>query len=387
MGTNCAPLVADLFLFCCEGDFVASLFDVGQAEIIEAFESASGCLGGLLGVGGPCFGGVVDRICPPGLRLGRAGTSDAKAPFLYLHLSISNGFVSSKIYDGRDDFDFDVVGFPFLDGDVPRSASCGVCVSRLVWFAGMSGRVVDFGARDKGLAARRLQRGCRCRGLRRAFSEFCRRRCGLVSKFGVGLRALLRQGLSEPEFYGDLVYKLKKIVGGADFSDQFRKIIVRYKRVGYCMNIMRRSACLVFGPVAVGGFASLFGCTPVGRASDSMVAPTWGCLFWLVWAGAFLSVAWPAAVRLLVFFCSGVPVVLFGAPGVSGCRSQHVSVESSSLLHHGVYLWFVCFAWWSIGGLGGLRAGRAAVCFGPWWGLGAGLGARGAGVGCPWGRI
>ena len=87
-------------------------------------------------------------------------------------------------------------------------------------------------------------------------------------------KTLLHQGLSEPEFYGDLVYKFKKIVGRADFSDQFRKIIVRYKRIGYNINIMRQSACLVFNPVTVNNFASLFNCTPVGRASDSMMAPT-----------------------------------------------------------------------------------------------------------------
>ena len=79
--------------------------------------------------------------------------------------------------------------------------------------------------------------------------------------------------ISEPEFYGDLVYKFKKIVGRADFSDQFRKIIVRYKRIGYNINIMRQSACLVFNPITVNNFASLFNCTPVGRASDSMMAP------------------------------------------------------------------------------------------------------------------
>ena len=78
----------------------------------------------------------------------------------------------------------------------------------------------------------------------------------------------------EPEFYGDLVYKFKKIVGRVDFSDQFRKIIVRYKRIGYNINIMRQSACLVFNPITVNNFASLFNCTPVGRASDSMMAPT-----------------------------------------------------------------------------------------------------------------
>ena len=110
--------------------------------------------------------------------------------------------------------------------------------------------------------------------LRKTFSKFYRRHYELVSKFGVGLKTLLHQGLSEPEFYGDLVYKFKKIVGKADFSDQFRKIIVRYKRIGYNINIMRQSACLVFNPITVNNFASLFNCTPVGRASDSMMAPT-----------------------------------------------------------------------------------------------------------------
>ena len=95
-----------------------------------------------------------------------------------------------------------------------------------------------------------------------------------MSKFNVGLKPLLHQGLSEPEFYGDLAYKFKKNEGRADFSDQFRKIIIRYKRIGYNINIMRQSACLVFNPITVNNFASFFNCTPVGRASDSMMAPT-----------------------------------------------------------------------------------------------------------------
>ena len=64
------------------------------------------------------------------------------------------------------------------------------------------------------------------------------------------------------------------MVGMADFSDQFKNIIVRYKRIGYNINIMRQSACLVFDPITVNNFASLFNCRPVGRASDSMMAPT-----------------------------------------------------------------------------------------------------------------
>ena len=136
----------------------------------------------------------------------------------------------------------------------------------------MSSHVADFSARNKSLTAKLLQQGYRYHKLRKTFSKFYRRHYELVSKFNVGLKTLLHQGLSEPEFYGDLIYKFKKIVGRADFSDQFRKIIVRYKRTGYNINIMRQSACLVFNPITVNNFASLFDCTPVGRASDSMIS-------------------------------------------------------------------------------------------------------------------
>ena len=59
-----------------------------------------------------------------------------------------------------------------------------------------------------------------------------------------------------------------------DFSFQFRKIITRYRRIGYNLNVMRQSACLVFNPIMVDNYAAFFNCTPVGRASDSMMAPT-----------------------------------------------------------------------------------------------------------------
>ena len=106
------------------------------------------------------------------------------------------------------------------------------------------------------------------------FSKFYRRHYELISKYNVGLKTLLSEGLSEPEFYGDLVYKLKKLKGINDFSLQFGKIISRYRRIGYNLNVMRQSACLVFNPIMVDNYAAFFNCTPVGRASDSMMAPT-----------------------------------------------------------------------------------------------------------------
>ena len=96
----------------------------------------------------------------------------------------------------------------------------------------------------------------------------------LISKFQVGLKSLLRQGLSEPEFYGDLVYKLKKIVGSYNFSEEFIKIISHYKKISYNINVLQQTACLVVNPITVGNFDFLFNCTPVGLTSDSMTVPT-----------------------------------------------------------------------------------------------------------------
>ena len=78
----------------------------------------------------------------------------------------------------------------------------------------------------------------------------------------------------EPEFYGDLVHRLKNIVGSNNFSAQFIKIIFLYKKIGYNINVLQQTACLVVNPITVGSFAFLFNCTPVGRTSDSMTVPT-----------------------------------------------------------------------------------------------------------------
>ena len=126
MGTNCAPLVADLFLFCYERDFMLSLSDNNQTDIIEAFNSTSRYLDDLLNIDNPYFEQRIGQIYPVGLQLNKANSSDTEAPFLDLNLSITNGIVSSKIYDKRDDFNFEIVNFPFLDGDVPHSLSYGV---------------------------------------------------------------------------------------------------------------------------------------------------------------------------------------------------------------------------------------------------------------------
>ena len=153
MGINCAPLVADLFLFCYERDFMKDFSSDNQADVIMAFNLTSRYLDDLLNIDNPYFEGMVNQIYPLELQLNKANTSDTEAPFLDLHLSISNGFVSSKIYNKRDDFDFDLVSFPFLDGDVPRRPSYGVYILQLIRFARVCSHVDDFNTRNKCLTA------------------------------------------------------------------------------------------------------------------------------------------------------------------------------------------------------------------------------------------
>ena len=189
-----------------------------------------------------------------------------------LNLCISNGTVSTKIYDKRDDFDFDIVNFPFLDGDVPRFTSYGVYISQLIRFARASSNLNDFNYRNKTLTAKLLRQGYRYFKLRKAFSKFYSRHGALLEIYSVSLKTLLQQGISEPEFYGDLVYRFRKIVGKSNFSEQFRKLLNRYKRIGYSLDIMRQTAYLVVNPIIVDGYASLFNCTTAVQASDSMTA-------------------------------------------------------------------------------------------------------------------
>ena len=205
MGTYCAPQVADLFLCFVKRDFLMSLSDDNQTDVIDAFNTTSRYLDDILNINNVYFDNMASQIYPSELQLHKANTSDTKAAFLDLHLSISNDIISTKIYDKRDDFDFEIVNFPFSDGDVPLITSYGVYISQLIPFAIASSYVADFNTRNKFLTQKLLKQGYRYHKLCKTFSKFYRPYYDLISKFQVGLKSLLRQGLSEPDFYCDLV--------------------------------------------------------------------------------------------------------------------------------------------------------------------------------------
>ena len=98
--------------------------------------------------------------------------------------------------------------------------------------------------------------------------------CAKPGRIFLELSKRWETGISEPIFYGDSVYKFNRIVGKPNFSDQLKKIVKRYIRVGYNLDIMQHFACLVLNPITVYSYGYLFNCTTVGQAKDSMTALT-----------------------------------------------------------------------------------------------------------------
>ena len=145
-------------------------------------------------------------------------------------------------------------------------------INYFIRFARASSHITDFNNRNKFLTAKLLKQGYRYHKLRKAFSKFYRRHFELIEKYHVSLKKLMQQCICNPEFYGDLVYEFKKIIGNPNSSNLLKRIVNRLKRAWYSLDIMRQTVCLVFNPIMVKGYAALFSCMAVVQASDSMTA-------------------------------------------------------------------------------------------------------------------
>ena len=149
-----------------------SLSDDKQADLSDVFNTTSRYLYDILNINIVNFDNMVSQIYPSEIQLNKANTSDTEVTILDLHLSISNAIVSTKIYDKRDDFDFEIVNLPYLDGDVPPSTSYGVYISQPIRFARASSYVTDSNTRNKLLTQNLLKQGFWDRKLRKPFLNF-----------------------------------------------------------------------------------------------------------------------------------------------------------------------------------------------------------------------
>ncbi|KAK3097480.1 hypothetical protein FSP39_009988 [Pinctada imbricata] len=142
MGTNCAPLVADLFLYTYEKELIQNLQKQRKEDDVKCFIGTSRYLDDILTIDNPVFEKYKDVIYPQELTLNKANVTDTESPFLDLNIKVVNGEIHASVYDKRDDFGFNKVNFPWLDGDVPKLPSYGIHISQLIRCAGFFKRSI-----------------------------------------------------------------------------------------------------------------------------------------------------------------------------------------------------------------------------------------------------
>ena len=157
--------------------------------------------------------------------------------------------------------------FPWLCGDVPRLPSYGIYISQLVRFARCCTSVFDFHSKNLQITSKLLTQGYRYHKLRKTFGKFFRSYSELLSKFGeISFQGYVSQGIAHPVFYGDLVYKLRRVKGEANFISSGSKIVKRLRRRQYDPAIIERTIGLVLGPFTALYRSFLKRCTLTNKA-------------------------------------------------------------------------------------------------------------------------
>ena len=192
MGTNCAPLLADLFLYSYEAEFIQSLLKSGKKTVAKNFNFTFRYIDDVLSINNPKVGDYLGVIYPSELEIKDTTESSKSASYLDLLLNIDNkGKLQTKIYDKRDDFNFPIVNFPFLSSNIPISPAYGVYVSQLIRYARASSCYEDFLNRGKLLSEKLMNQGYLQSRLVQTIKKFYGRHLDLVSKYGVSVSVLI----------------------------------------------------------------------------------------------------------------------------------------------------------------------------------------------------
>ena len=249
MGTNCDPLIADLFLYCYERDFIFDHQKSKRHDLIDMFYDTFLNLDDIFTIDNPEFEKYIPNIYQAELQLNKANTLDKKNSFLDLNIKLIGSDIHTSVYDKRDDFKFPSINFPWLIGDVPRLPSYGIYISQLVRFARCCTSILDFHSKNLQITSKLLTRGYRYPKLRKTFGKFFRSYSELLSKFGdISFQEYMTKGISHTVFYGDPVYKLRRVKDTTNFISSGSKIFKRLRRRQYDPLIIERTIGLVLGP-------------------------------------------------------------------------------------------------------------------------------------------
>ena len=136
MGTNCAPLLADIFLYSNEAEFIQSLLSAGKKKLASQFNFTYRYIDDVLSINNPDFANYLGQMYSAELEIKDTTESNTSASYLDLLLSIeSDGQLRTSLYDKRDDFYFHITNFPFLSSNIPSSPAYGVFISQLIRYA------------------------------------------------------------------------------------------------------------------------------------------------------------------------------------------------------------------------------------------------------------
>ena len=183
MGTNCAPLLADLFLYSYEAEFIQTLIKSGKRHLAKSFCFTYRYIDDVLSINNPKFRNYIDDIYPAELEIKDTTDADHRASYLDLDLSYDRDKrLQVKLYDKRDDFNFNIVNFPFLSSNIPQSPAYGVYVSQLICYACASSAYIDFLVRSLLLTNKLLGQGYNRFKLITTFKKFYGRHYDLIGK-------------------------------------------------------------------------------------------------------------------------------------------------------------------------------------------------------------
>ena len=191
MGTNCAPLLADLFLYSYEAEFIQKLLTNKQKKLAASFNFTFRYIDDVLSMNNDAFHHHLHDIYPPELEIKETTESLTSASYLDLLLTVSNGILSTKLYDKRDDFDFRIVNFPFISSNIPESPAYGVYISQLIRYARACTFYNDFISRANTLTAKLKEQGYERDKLKVFSRKFFGRYNDLISSYRVSLTQFL----------------------------------------------------------------------------------------------------------------------------------------------------------------------------------------------------
>ena len=192
VGTNCAPLLADLFLYSYENEFLDNMIRSGHRRLARSFNLCYRYIDDLIVFNNKKFLDYLKEIYPSQLTVEKANKSDHLADYLDLTFIIdSGGKLSTRLYDKRDDFDFHIVNFPFLSSNIPSGPSYGVYISQLIRYARCCSHYDDFRYRHKCLVDRLLSQGYKALRLEKSFKKFYGRYQALIEKYRRSVNAMV----------------------------------------------------------------------------------------------------------------------------------------------------------------------------------------------------